>query len=276
MAIALAVRLAQLQSASPWYDDFYHLLAARSLLLDGSLSIGAGEYTRASVFTRLVAMSTAVFGDSLAAGRVPAVLAGTLWATAVFAWTRHVAGSAAAWGAGLLLALDPGAIHLSQWVRFYTLHGLLVWIGAISVYRLFSGPVSPRRAALVAAAGIGAFALAFSFVPSALIAAAAVAIWAGAVSIPRLARSLKQNPRLWWLVGAGAAVGLALGAWIVASGIAEAYWRAYTTPFPWQEGTTIDRRFYAWWLSGRYPTLWGLFPLAIIAAVARFRSKSVV
>lgn len=269
-AIALAVRLAQLHSATPWYDDFYHLLAARSLLLDGSLSIGAGEYTRASLFTRLVAMSTAVFGDSLAAGRVPAVLAGTLWVTAVFAWTRHVAGSGAAWGAGLLLAFDPGAIYLSQWVRFYTLHGLLVFIGAISVYRLFSRPVSPGRAALIAVPGLGAFALGFALQPSTLIAVAAAAIWAGVVSVPRLYRSLTRNAKLWWLVGGGAAIALALGVWVIASGTAAEFWRTYTTPFPWQRGSTIDYRWYAWWLSNRYPTLWSLLPLAIVAGVARF------
>lgn len=239
--IALAVRWVQLHAATPWYDDFYHLLAARSLLLDGSFSIGAGEYERASLFTRLVAMSTAVFGDSLTAGRVPAMLAGTLWVTAVFAWTRHVAGSAAAWGAGLLFAFDPGAIYLSQWVRFYTLHGLLIWIGAISVYRLFSKPVAPWRAALIAAAGVGAFALAYNFVQSAAIAAGAAALWAAAALLPRLYRTLTTPTRLRWLAAAGVVIVLAVGAWVVASGTAAEYWRVYRTPFTWQEGIKIGR-----------------------------------
>lgn len=214
--IALALRLAHLQSATPVYDEFYHLLAAQSLLLDGSFSVAAGEYLRASLFTRLVAMSLSVFGDGLAAGRVPAVLAGTLWVVAVFAWTRHVAGSGAAWAAGLLLAFDPGAIHLSQWVRFYTLHGLLVWLGAISVYRLFSGPLSPTRAALIAAGGLTAFMLGLALLPSALIAAVAVAVWAGAVSLPRLYRAVTRNPKLWWLVGAGAVIAIGFGMWMLA------------------------------------------------------------
>ena len=146
-AIALAVRLPHLGSATPTYDEFYHLLAARGWLASGSFHIGDGYYDRALLYTRIVAESLRAFGDTMVAGRIPAVLAGTLWAVAVFAWTKRKGGAVAAWFAGMLLAVDPGAIHLSQWVRFYTLHGLLVWIGAICVYALVTEPFRLRRAA---------------------------------------------------------------------------------------------------------------------------------
>jgi hypothetical protein len=53
--IALTVRLIQLDHA-PWVDELFHMLAARSLLTDGTLHInGTVEYTRAWVFTWLLA-----------------------------------------------------------------------------------------------------------------------------------------------------------------------------------------------------------------------------
>jgi len=268
--IALAVRLAHIHAITPWYDDFYHLLAARSWLADGSLSIADGEYTRAAAYTRLVAASIAAFGDSVAAGRIPAVLAGTLWVVAVFAWTRQVAGRVAAWGAGLLFALDPGAIHLSQWVRFYTLHGLLVWLGAIGVYYLLSRPMRLPRAAMVALASLVAFYLGVGLLRSTWIALAGTALWASGALLPRLRAHQTDDQKARWTVTGGMLAILALGVWVVASGTAESLWASYTSPFFWQEGTDVNRRWYAWWLSGRYPTLFTLFPVAFVLAAGRF------
>jgi hypothetical protein len=264
------VRLAHLGSATPWYDEFYHLLAAHSWLADGTLAIGSGEYTRAALFTRIVAVSMAVFGEGMVAGRVPAVVAGVLWVAAVFAWVRHVAGRGAAWAAGLLLALDPGAIHLSQWVRFYTLHGLLVWIGAISVYTLVARPPPLRRAVLVGLGGLAAFVMARMLLPTTLIALGGVGLWAMGFMAPRLPGLLAKDKRNRWLFGGALLALVATGAWALTSGTIATYWAIYTGTFAWQQGSEVSRRWYGWWLSGQYQTLWSLFPVAIVAAVARF------
>jgi len=271
--IALAVRLPHLASATPWYDDFYHLLAARHLLVDGTFGIADGEYTRATLFTRMVAESLRLFGDSLAAGRVPALVAGTLWAAAVFAWFRHIGGAVAGWTAGLLFALDPGAVNLSQWVRFYTPHGLAVWIGVVCVYHLVSSPLDRRRGAALGVVGIASFALAMHLQETTVLAIGAAGLWAGAVIVPTLPGWVSRGPhpgRRRQLVAAAALALVASAAWFVASGRAAGYWERYTTPFFWMEGTEVDPRWYFWWFAIRYATLWTLFPVAIALAVSRF------
>jgi hypothetical protein len=272
--IALAVRLAHIQSATPWYDDFYHLLAARSWLADGTLGVAQGEYTRAALFTRMVAESLRIFGDSLAAGRVPAVLAGTAGAVAVFLWFRHVGGRIAGWTAGLLLALDAGAVYLSQWVRFYTLHGLLVFVGAVCVYHLVSERLGPRRAAALAAAAVASFALAQHLQGTTLLALGSVGLWAGAVILLALPAWLAAGPhraRRRGLVVVGGLALSAAAAWAVASGFVADTWESYTRPFFWMTGSDADDpRWYFWWFALRYPTFWTLFPVALALAVASF------
>ncbi len=270
-AIALAVRVAHLASATPTYDEFYHLLAARGWLQDGTFHIGSGHYDRAALFTRIVAESLRAFGDSVAAGRVPALLAGTVGAVGGFAWTRRVAGGVAAWTAGLLFALDPGAVYLSQWVRFYTLHGLLVWIGAACVYELVTGPAEPRRSAGVAVLGAVSWGLAAYFQLTTLIALGAVGLWSAAALLLRLntASAHRRPMDRVLLIAGGAAIGAA-GLWLVASGKAAAFWGTYSGVPTWGESERLGDRWYASWLSSRYPTLSALFPVAVLLAVARF------
>ncbi|MGH7629359.1 MAG: ArnT family glycosyltransferase [Gemmatimonadales bacterium] len=270
-AIALAVRLPHLDSATPTYDEFYHLLAARGWLQDGSFHIGAGHYDRAVLFTRMVAESLRLFGDTLAAGRVPALLAGTLWVVGVFWWTRRVAGGLAGWAAALLLALDPGAVYLSQWVRFYTLHGLLVWVGAVCIYELITRRAESRRSMGVAALGAVAWGIAFALQRSTLVALGAVGLWAAVVLLGRRGNVLtRAQPRVRLLVIAGGVALCAAAAWLVTSGEAAAIWRIYSNAPTWAEDSGLGRRWYASWLAGRYSTLCALFPVAVLLAVARF------
>lgn len=276
-AIALAVRLAHLDSATPTYDEFYHLLAARSWLRDGSLHIGAGEYTRAALYTGMVAESLRLFGDTLAAGRVPAAVAGTLWAVGLFVWTQRVAGGVAAWAAGLMFALDPTAVHLSQWVRFYTLQGLLVLIGVVCVHALVVGRHKLRRAVLIGAAGLVSFALATYFQRTALIALVGAGVWA-AFALARQMGSALSSDRArarWLLIGAGVLL-LVAGIGFGVSGIGAKLWADYTRVLPWTEPESTGSRWYAWWLGSRYPTLWALLPIAAVLAVARFPSLALL
>jgi hypothetical protein len=221
----------------------------------------------------LVAESLRLFGDSLAAGRVPAVLAGTLWAVAVFAWFKHVGGAIAGWVAGLSFALDPGAIHLSQWVRFYTLHGLLVWIGWICVYHLFSSSRIDRRRAILVALSLASFLVALRLQESTLLALGAVALWVAAVIVLAMPAWLSPGPlqarrRRLAVVGGLALAAAAVAA--VASGFVSSAWASYRSPFFWMTGEEADPRWSFWWFATRYPTWWTLFPVAIALAVARF------
>lgn len=272
--IALAVRLPHLEVATPWYDDFYHLLAARSWLVDGTLGIVEGEYTRAALFTRLVAESLRLFGDSFIAGRLPALVAGTLWVVAVFAWFRHLAGPVAGWTAGLLFALDPGAVALSQWVRFYTLHGLMVWLGAICFYHLITSKLDRRRSTLLGVGAVASFSVALHLQTTTVLAVGAAGLWAAAIILRGLPAWLADGPhaeRRRWVAAAAALALLGVGAWFAGSGRVAALWARYTTPFFWMEGSTEDDpRWFFWWFAIRYPTLWTLLPVAMAVAVARF------
>ena len=116
----------------PHPDELYHILAAQGWLATGEPRIGDGFYTRALPQTWLIAQSLALFGDTLAAARVPSVLFMSLLAVALFLWLRREAGAGAAWlGAGLF-AISPFAIAIAQFARFYAPQclsfGLACWL----------------------------------------------------------------------------------------------------------------------------------------------------
>ena len=74
-AIALIARLIGLHH-TPYVDELNHVMAAHSLLERGTLELAPGgePYTRARLFTYLVAALFRVFGESLAVARMPAVM----------------------------------------------------------------------------------------------------------------------------------------------------------------------------------------------------------
>src|SRR5687768_11904941 len=80
--LALGVRLVHIDSIPPDFDEIYHLLAARGWLAEGVFRVGDGIYDRAAPFTLVVAGSIRAFGESFAAARLPAAIAGTLWVLA--------------------------------------------------------------------------------------------------------------------------------------------------------------------------------------------------
>ena len=144
-AAAVLIRLIDLDHL-PRNDELYTVLAARGWLTDGVPRIADGIYDRAELYTILVAQFFRVLGESLVVARLPSLLAGSGLVVAVFLWTRSVAGNAAAWIAALFVCLSPLEIQLSQYARFYTLFGLLFWLGATGIYALVEQQVSSRTA----------------------------------------------------------------------------------------------------------------------------------
>ena len=63
----------------------------------------------------------------------------------VFLWDA-VADRSAAWSSGRFLALASTSIELSQFARFYALHALTFWYGAIGMYALTAGRPGGRPA----------------------------------------------------------------------------------------------------------------------------------
>lgn len=272
-ALAFAVRLAWLD-ADLHIDELYHLLAAQGWNEEGAPRIGGGVYERAFLFTALIAWTQDLFGHSVLAARLPSVLTGTALVLALFLWTRQVAGSLAAWVAGLLLAFSPLAVELSQLVRFYALHALLFWLAAICAWRA-SAPALPMASRLAPAAlGLLCAVAAAHLQLLTLIGFAGIGLWlAGLLA-----------PRLWsWLQGQGlrgAALGLALAflgalalAALLQSGLAEQLLQRYRWTPLWAQQYQNQIHFYHGRLAEQYPALWPLTAFAAIAALA-WRSRA--
>lgn len=267
MALALVVRVVHLDH-TPVYDEFYHILAAQSWIEHHTFAISEGVYTRAATFTVLVAEFFRLFGESLIVARLPALIAGTLLVPLVFLWTRSVAGPCAAWATALLTTFSPLLIFLSQTVRFYTLQTLCVFLAAISVYALIMQRVRGRTALAVASAAVAAMALSIELQLTSGIVAAALLVWASGVGLRPLMRLAAGNRRL--MVGAATVLvlGLGIAGWFWRAELA-ALWRTFRVPPYWEMGMAENHRYYFYWFMDNYPTLWSLFPLAAIFAVAR-------
>lgn len=265
-AIALAVRLVDL-GHPPFIDEFHHLLAAASLLENGSLAIHDGvEYTRGWPLTYLVAGFFSVFGQSLEVARWPAVISGVLLVCLLFAWLRAEAGRTAAWIGAMLLCFSPIALYLSQWVRFYTLHALLFWLGCYGVYRLHARPSSPRRRLLVGVATLAAFLAAFDLQITTVVGVGGVILFAALVQTPRLVVAARSKERR-WIVIVFALLALAAAVGIVASGVAD--WLIDRARYvdSWALDRADNIRFYHWLLTEEYGFLWVLFPMAVLVAL---------
>ena len=141
---ALSVRIINFQH-EPITDELYHLLAAESWVNDGSLSIADGEYRRASAFTKIIGVVYSVSNGNIDAIRIFCILIGSLLIAAVYAWTRRHTGAVDAAIAALLFALMPGAIFLSQHIRFYSLHALIFFLLAVGTYATMTNPMSLAR-----------------------------------------------------------------------------------------------------------------------------------
>ncbi|HSM37291.1 MAG TPA: hypothetical protein VK837_12900 [Longimicrobiales bacterium] len=268
---ALLVRLVGLDH-TPHIDEVYHVLAGRSLLDDGTLRLSPDGmfYTRARIFTTLVAGSMAAFGRTLEAARIPAVLAGALLAGAVYFGVRRHGNRLAAWIAAALVALGPIDLYLSQLVRFYTLHALLIWLVLLGVYALASRKMGVRSALGVAAACVAGLAVSYTLQPSTLLAVLGM----GAAAAPLAAwlhrDRLRALPVAAWVVAAGL---LAIGAgWLLLGDVGPRLLGAYRAPSPTTLGRSAGPRFYFDTFAGLFGALWAALPaLAVIAATRRPR-----
>ncbi|MGI9285612.1 MAG: ArnT family glycosyltransferase, partial [Pseudomonadales bacterium] len=128
--LATVVRLVGVGVAHlPVGDEMFHVLAAQSWAMEGSLRIADGSYDRAALFTMLIGELFSIFGDSLVVARIPVLIFGVIWALVLFIWVRKSAGRLAAWIAAGLFCTAPHAIELSLYCRMDTLHGTFFFIG---------------------------------------------------------------------------------------------------------------------------------------------------
>lgn len=270
MLLALAFRLIQLdESRHP--DDYYHLMAAASWLREGTLSIGGDEpYDRAYLFTYLVAVFQGLFGETTYVARLPAVMAGVAWVVVLFLWVRSVAGRSAAWVAALLFCFDSGSLALAHMVRFYTLHGLVFFLGAIGLYYLVVKRPNWGGTALIGVTVIAALSLAYHLQLTTVIGGVALIVWLAVELFPRALAYLINYRSKAVVFGAPVlALGLFSGLVLLQFDVLAAYWARFSSVPMWAEATGEDLAYYFRILNGRYPVLWALFPLAALIAIAK-------
>lgn len=272
LLVSLVLRLIQLDHA-PHFDEFYHLLGANSLLDDGDLCVAdcVVPYDRAASFTYLVAAAVGLFGRSMLAARLVSVLAGLLLVTGVFWWTWRVAGKTAAWTAALLLALSPEAVYISQFVRFYGWHAVLVWAGAAALFlAVHPAPAwSGRRRLLLVGAAVLALLAAFELQITTIIVAVALGLWLLLDPIAAwAARELRLRPGRVVVLTAAALALVAVGALVgYRTGILAEMWTDYRSVNLFEVREASDIRYYHNMLLDSYPTLYSLLPVAFVISL---------
>ena len=265
-ALALLVRVSDLNHA-PIHDELQHLMAARSWAADGSFAIADGTYERGALYTALLATVYSGFDQSVSAARMLSVVLGSLWVVLLFLWARHNIGRTVAWVAALLFCLAPGAIFLSQYIRFYALHGVLFFIAAAVFFHVVER--RPRGSALgiwvlIFLAALGAAAhLQFTT----LIGCVGLGLYALFRVFPDVAKATAalSAPRLWLAAGGTALAVLAAGAFIL--GVPQKLWEIYRWAPLWSSGGGPLR--YHWMMVDQYPILWATAPIAAIVVFSR-------
>lgn len=260
--LAVAMRVAHL-NAPPAYDELYHVLAAQSWLSDGTFAIYQGEYSRVPFYTIMTAwMFDLAGGPDIAMARAPNVIFGALLATGCALWVRSVVGNLAGWMVVLFVLFWPSGLQLSQVIRFYAVHGLLFFTGAIATYKMFQTKIAMRQRVAMAVLAIATLLFAKQFQDSTLVGILGLMIWVGAFVILPKIMTLKQR---WVILLAGAAVLMVGLSGAVMSGAIEGIWAKYNIS-PWGRDATAYHRM----LSATYPLLWPLTPILAIMALRAF------
>lgn len=267
-ALLYAINLGRL----PHPDELHHVLAARGLLATGEPRLAEGLYTRGLLYTWLVAQSFALFGESLAAARIPSLIPMAALVAVLFAWLRREAGPRAAWIAAVLFAVSPFAVDIAQFSRFYALQMLSFFLAAILAYDAAGPGPLPRRLGL-AALSLAALSLAVHLQPTTFLGLSGLGAWlAGVLLLPVLLDPLVSRRTKLLLLGGLFGLVLLLLAGMYASGHLAKFWHLYRYTPPFNRGTIDQFWYYHAWYSLFYPSLWpatGLLGLAALAARPR-------
>lgn len=263
-AVAILLMSRSVIGHIPLYDELLHVLSARGLIEQGVPAIADGLYTRASLYTRLVAASIEAFGDTLVAARVPSLVAAALLVALTGGWLARRAGLVAGLGAALALCLAPETVQLAVFVRFYPLHALLVLLAFAFVYGALDPGAAPRRRAVLLLLSLLLLPIAWHLQPSTAIAAGGVGLAGAAVLAmdhwPLVRGVLVRRP----LACVAAAVVLAALAAVVLVklGFVEALREAPV----WASGVADRKHYYLIQFTRTMPLLWPLLPVAVVAA----------
>jgi hypothetical protein len=257
------------------YDEMYHMLAAESWRTSGELRILDGEYLRGSLFTKMVALHSNICGPSLECARSMSVAASVLLVFLVTAFAGIAMHPAVGVVAGLLLALNPGLVVVSQYVRFYSLHALVLFVIAAVLFILVA---HWRRMSLWQTLGLASLIAALLPFANHLhvltqVGLLALTFAASIILVPDIANWLRQK-RLgvtFFVILTVSAV-LAFSLFFVDI---ESKIQALRSASGWAERHKDDWLFYDHMLRRWYPLLWPMMAVLPILAVAQWPRHSI-
>ena len=271
--LALALRMVHLEQ-TPNLDELLHILAARQYLVDGTLEVLGEPYVRARLFTFWVIGMMSLFGETLTVSRIPSVISGTALVVALYLFVRWQAGRVAGAVAALLLATWPTALYFSQTSRFYTLHSLAFFLGAVALFA-FTLPDRTIRFRLVALLlSIPCLVLAWHLQPVTLLGLVPLGVWVTLSLGHELSTRDHAGDRRILLVGGSLLVvgGVILLPLILTSDWFAGMWSLFRFAPEWAEANRNELGFYHRRIFRDYPAFWSLFPVfLLVAAVARPR-----
>jgi 4-amino-4-deoxy-L-arabinose transferase-like glycosyltransferase len=258
------------------FDEFYHVFAARSLLAGEGLHLPSGRpYVRSWLVTLLTAGAFALFGESEAAARLPALVFGTLTLALTYAAGRFLFGPTAGLVALVLLAFSPDAIDVDRFARLYSPLTLLTLLAALAAFRALegAGEEGPRATrarlgwlALAAGAGLAAVHLH----PVALGLLVVVQAYSAARALGLLLRGRSGEAARYGAVAVGLLGLEALGA--ASAELRTRVLEAALTPLPWYTPVPGDAMTYHYHLAAQYAWLWYLvWPATVVLVLARPR-----
>jgi hypothetical protein len=255
----------------PHPDEYYHILAAQGVVATGEPRIAEGLYTRVYLHTWLVAKSFLLFGESLAAARVPSLVAMAALVSLLFVWSRREAGSLAAWIGTGLFALSPFAVDVAQFSRFYALQALAFFAAAAIVFAAVAAPpeARPRRLGLLLLGGAPML-LAIYLQPTTLFGCVGLGLWAAAaIGLPWLGDRAVPRRRKLLVAGGLGLLALAVLAAAAASGVLGDLWRQYRSTPLFNERASDRFWYYHAWYNLLYPSLWPATGVLALLAVVR-------
>jgi hypothetical protein len=267
LLISLSVTiLYSLTDGSPlFWDEYYHLLAARSWAENGTLAVGDGVYGRGAWLSVIVGRLFRSFGESIFIARLPGALALSTWALAVFLFVRGEVGRIPAWIASLALCLSPVVMINSVMVRFYGFAGLSFWVGCACAFLAASKSRPLTRRLPFGLIALVTLRLTFEITPLARLWIACLMLWLLGVGLFEAARSRRRLE----ILGGAILIGVIAGIWAFQTGWLTDLWHSYRSVPGWALDRGRDIRWYENLIRGDYPTLWTLLPLAAMLTLVR-------
>jgi hypothetical protein len=248
------------------HDEYYHLLAARSWASDSTLRVADGIYSRTLTYTKSIGVLFAVFGESVFLAKLLSAVFGSISVVLLFAWVAHVKSPTAGLVAATLMCFSPDALGISQFIRFYALHGLVFFLGSVCVYELVTTRYPPSQTLLLAFTAFLALWFSLSLQPLTYLGIVALASWTICVFAIRNGACLLAILRRHLLFSVIVGISLAGGiSYFLADSVGH-LWEGYRLE---RAGVPPDIKVYHWLLQSQYPTLWTLFPIAVLVASAR-------